>query len=796
MSEQPSPDLRGSGGQSAAGLRSSAGVSDPQQLRGSAERLDDIVMSESTGTVGLIFIEQKDGIVVLMCVSSLRFIAASLCIFNRFSCPNFILQFFSFSSFFRCVHQGSAEEDGRVKSGDRVVSIDGTSTSGLSLANVKKMVVGPAGTWVNFVFMRGEKGPSGQNREVMVPVDLERKAKAKVENNGDRMFTLEREKLVLIERNRYLQSQLSSSQDEISKSSSALRRSSASVEEIAILQKQLKEMESRSSASAAAAASAGEEVALLNRKLKEAAALMAKETARANELAEKLIRSGAFTEQALRESNERNESQARTQQQMQRENIELRTKLAAAVAEVTRVNQLCAEAHADAEDAIKKRENVDKDLEAARNEIKTIRTESNANAKTISELLNEISGLTSKLQDRGGQTSPTRDTEVQSLKQLCALHESKIASLTQQLEQHQAAQSAKKASSSSFDAGSHPVAISMQKHIDQLAAEKQQAEQTIMSLQQDLHASQTENAQRAGHEKQVRTLTDLCKTIRQQLADSKTEVDHLQAANRILQDQIQLLQSNGQTSSRSLQSSMNEDSLQQALRVANEYREKSDSQFKAYQASSEQAIADLKRDLLLAKQKLDAKEAQLQQQVATESRSLSTHSSSHTETSTHLKSEQVVVTNVTRVAQLATGETDVTVLQRMLEEAQGRIIELELMINKMREEHRQQYKSLSMKVQASEDLSVKFRRDHASSETLLMDAKQEISGLRPRYDAVLAQLSSVEPQFEKLRIEYSIVTSRLSVSETRCSELSTASEGLRARLTVAEQVCYMFTHLL
>jgi hypothetical protein len=59
-----------SGGESATGLRSSADVIDPQQLRGSAERLDEVVMSESTGTVGLIFIEQKDGIVVLMCVSS------------------------------------------------------------------------------------------------------------------------------------------------------------------------------------------------------------------------------------------------------------------------------------------------------------------------------------------------------------------------------------------------------------------------------------------------------------------------------------------------------------------------------------------------------------------------------------------------------------------------------------------------------------------------------------------------------------------------------------------------------
>ena len=70
MSGKPSPDVKHSGGESATGLRSSADVIDPQQLRGSAERLDEVVMSESTGTVGLIFIEQKDGIVVLMCVSS------------------------------------------------------------------------------------------------------------------------------------------------------------------------------------------------------------------------------------------------------------------------------------------------------------------------------------------------------------------------------------------------------------------------------------------------------------------------------------------------------------------------------------------------------------------------------------------------------------------------------------------------------------------------------------------------------------------------------------------------------
>jgi DNA repair exonuclease SbcCD ATPase subunit len=675
-----------------------------------------------------------------------------------------------------------------VKSGDRVVSIDGVSTSGMTLVDVKRMVVGPAGTWVNFVFTRGEKAPNGQIREVMVPVELERKIKAKAENHQDRIFTLEREKLVLIERNRYLQTQLSVSQDEISKSSSALRRSSASVEEIAILQKQLKEMEARASASAASAASAGEEVSLLNRKLKEAAALMAKETTRANELAEKLIRSGAFTEQALRESTERNESQTRAQQILQRENSELRTKLASAVAEVTRVNQLCAEAHASAEDAVKERELIGKDLEAARNEIKTIRSESNANAKTISELLNEISGLTAKLQDRGGQTSPTRDTEVQSLKQLCTIHEAKIASLTQQLEQHQAAQNAKNSSASSFDAGSHPVVVSMQKHIDRLSAEKMQAEQTISSLQQDLHVSQTENAQRAGHEKQVKTLTDLSKALRQQLADAKTEIEHMQAANRLLHEQVQRLQADGPSSStKALQSSVNEDSLQQALRVANEYREKSDAQFKSFQASSEQTIALLKADLQRAQQDLVAKEAQLQQQ-AMQSRALSTHSSSHTETSSHLRSEHVNVTHITRVVELTNGETDVDVLQRMLQEAEGRIIELELMINKMREEHQNQYKSLSLKVQASEDLSMKYRRDHASSETLLIDAKQELSGLRPRYDAVLAKLNSVEPQLEKLKIEYNTASSRLSVSETRCSELSSVCEGLRARLSVAEQV--------
>jgi DNA repair exonuclease SbcCD ATPase subunit len=630
----------------------------------------------------------------------------------------------------------------------------------------------------------------------MVPIDLERKIKAKADSNHhDRLFVLEREKLVLIERNRYLQSQLTMTQDEVSKSSSALRRSSASVEEITILQKQLKDMEARASASAASAASAGEEVALLNRKLRDAAALMAKETARANELAEKLIRSGAFTDQALRESTERNELQARAQQQLQRDNTELRAKLGAAVAEVTRVNQLVLDANAKAEDAAKQRETIDKDLEAARNEIKTIRSESNANAKTIAELLNEIGALTAKLQDRGGQTSPSRDTEVQSLKQLCAIHEAKIGSLSQQLEQHQAAQSAKKASASSFDAGSHPVVISMQKHIDQLSAEKMQAEQSISVLQKDLHDLQAQSAQRAGHEKQVMTLTELSKALKQQLAAAKADNEHLQGSNRLLHEQVQQLQADDRSFSKSVQTSLNEENLQQALRATNALREQTDAQFKAYQASTEQTIADLKRELARVGKELVAEKSELQQVTFTSSqpRSLSTHTashtSSHTATSTHLRSEQVNVTNITSIVQVAQGESDVSALQRLLQEAEGRIIELELMISKMREEHQQNYKSLSVKVQASDDISAKYRRDHANAEVSLMDAKQELAGLRPRYDTALAKLNSVEPQLEKLTMDYNVVCSRLSVSETRCSELSVVSEGLRARLTVAEQVC-------
>ncbi len=48
---------------------------DHQSMRASVERLDEVVMSDSTGTVGLIFIEQKDGIVVLMYVGCSRIVA-------------------------------------------------------------------------------------------------------------------------------------------------------------------------------------------------------------------------------------------------------------------------------------------------------------------------------------------------------------------------------------------------------------------------------------------------------------------------------------------------------------------------------------------------------------------------------------------------------------------------------------------------------------------------------------------------------------------------------------------------
>jgi chromosome segregation ATPase len=190
-------------------------------------------------------------------------------------------------------------------------------------------------------------------------------------------------------------------------------------------------------------------------------------------------------------------------------------------------------------------------------------------------------------------------------------------------------------------------------------------------------------------------------------------------------------------------------------------------------------------------EELTAKEAQLQQlhSVSAHSTSSAFHTSSHTETSSHLVSEQLNVVNVTRVMLKSNHETDPTALQRMLEEAEGRIIELELMISKMREEHDTQCKAVSMKLQASEELSAKYRRDQASSETLLIDAKQELSGLRPRYDAVLAKLNSMEPQLEKLRNDCGTATSRLSLSEMRCAELTSVSEGLRARLTVAEQVC-------
>jgi hypothetical protein len=69
MSQQASANLKDSGGGGAKNLAGSEGGVDQSAMRGSAERVDEVVLSESTGTVGLIFIEQKDGIVVLMCVS-------------------------------------------------------------------------------------------------------------------------------------------------------------------------------------------------------------------------------------------------------------------------------------------------------------------------------------------------------------------------------------------------------------------------------------------------------------------------------------------------------------------------------------------------------------------------------------------------------------------------------------------------------------------------------------------------------------------------------------------------------
>ena len=75
MSAEPSSDLQRAN--DATGLRSS---DDAVDTRASVERLDEVVMSESTGTVGLIFIEQKDGIVVLMCVRLPLHIPSS-CIF-------------------------------------------------------------------------------------------------------------------------------------------------------------------------------------------------------------------------------------------------------------------------------------------------------------------------------------------------------------------------------------------------------------------------------------------------------------------------------------------------------------------------------------------------------------------------------------------------------------------------------------------------------------------------------------------------------------------------------------------
>ena len=95
MSQLKSTEVVQSGGGSATDLRGSA-----EDLRSSSEKLGEVVMSDSTGTVGLIFIEQKDGIVVLMC-GSLSSHADSI---SSYLLPNFFPLydscFFSFAGVF------------------------------------------------------------------------------------------------------------------------------------------------------------------------------------------------------------------------------------------------------------------------------------------------------------------------------------------------------------------------------------------------------------------------------------------------------------------------------------------------------------------------------------------------------------------------------------------------------------------------------------------------------------------------------------------------------------------------
>jgi hypothetical protein len=89
MSQQSSANLKDSGGGGSKNLAGSDGGVDQPSMRGSAERLDEVVLSDSTGTVGLIFIEQKDGIVVLMCVISPYHFVAFLPSFPYVSPPAF-----------------------------------------------------------------------------------------------------------------------------------------------------------------------------------------------------------------------------------------------------------------------------------------------------------------------------------------------------------------------------------------------------------------------------------------------------------------------------------------------------------------------------------------------------------------------------------------------------------------------------------------------------------------------------------------------------------------------------------
>jgi hypothetical protein len=60
MSKESSPVVKGANEALAVGRS-------VDRLRSSSDSLDSVVLTDTTGTVGIIFIEQKEGIVVLMC---------------------------------------------------------------------------------------------------------------------------------------------------------------------------------------------------------------------------------------------------------------------------------------------------------------------------------------------------------------------------------------------------------------------------------------------------------------------------------------------------------------------------------------------------------------------------------------------------------------------------------------------------------------------------------------------------------------------------------------------------------